>query len=158
MKQGFALIELLVVVLIIGILAAVAVPQYRVAVERARVTRALPMLRSIVDAKERYFMANGHYTADLDLLDVQISYAGRTESDVNSWQYTGTPVGGINISPSNSGVFWWGKTGDLTIDFYSGSQICYGHNKTGDRVCASFGPKIAEHSGSSGWPVYQINF
>lgn len=80
-KKGFTLIELLVVVLIIGILTAVALPQYQRAVEKSRATEAVINLRALSQALELYHMATGSYPplngeefADgaLDGLDVQV--------------------------------------------------------------------------------------
>ena len=71
-NAGFTLIELLVVVLIIGILAAVALPQYEKAVMKSRMSSLWPILKSIKDAQEVYYMANGSYTDNLSNLDIVI--------------------------------------------------------------------------------------
>ncbi len=68
--RGFTLIELLVVVLIIGILASIAVPQYQKAVHRARINSYMPLIRSLAEAQEMYYMANGRYSRDIEELAV----------------------------------------------------------------------------------------
>ncbi len=71
MKKGFTLVELLVVVLIIGILAAVAVPQYAKAARKARWALLWPQLNALVTAQDAHYMANGAYASSLDDLDIQ---------------------------------------------------------------------------------------
>lgn len=66
--RGFTLIELMVVLLIVGILSAVAVPTYRQYVIRAQRTEAKTALLRLAANQERHYLQNNTYTDDLALL------------------------------------------------------------------------------------------
>lgn len=76
--MGFTLIEIMIVVIIIGVLAGVAVPLYSKAVERSRISEAANILASIRDAEMRYALEYGNYTSgNLAALDINVTDPGK---------------------------------------------------------------------------------
>src|ERR1700712_3222845 len=62
-RKGFTLIELLIVVVIIGILAAIAIPKFANTKEKAYIAAMKSDLRNLVTAEEAYFADSVKYTA-----------------------------------------------------------------------------------------------
>ena len=65
-RKGFTLIELLIVVVIIGVLAAIAIPKFANTKEKAYVASMKSDLRNLVTAEEAYFADVVKYTATTD--------------------------------------------------------------------------------------------
>ena len=65
-NRAFTLIELLIVVAIIAILAAIAVPNYLEAQTRAKISRVKADMRTVATALETYAIDNGKYPFDVD--------------------------------------------------------------------------------------------
>lgn len=71
-KKGFSLLELLVVILIIGVLGAIALPHYQLAVDKALFAKYQAMAASLRDAYDHYVLIYGKGTTDFKKLSVSL--------------------------------------------------------------------------------------
>ena len=72
-RKGFTLIELLIVVVIIGILAAIAIPKFANTKSKAYITAMKSDLRNLVSAQESYFADSSAYSTNTTLLNFKAS-------------------------------------------------------------------------------------
>lgn len=142
MNKGFTLIELLVVVLIIGILSAIALPQYEAAVEKARATEGIVIAKSLVDAGQRFMQANPNdvpclrtQIADVDLkggtwIKSPSGYA-KNGSTCDAYK-TKTFIYEMGLGTSGSVDVWRTDDGTKTNYIYN---FWYGPDNVGNKSC-----------------------
>jgi type IV pilus assembly protein PilA len=96
-RKGFTLIELLIVVVIIGILAAIAIPKFANTKEKAYLASMKSDLRNMATVEEGYFSDFQTYTAG-----TASNQAGTTQS-LSGF----VPSSGVSVTASNTGGTGW---------------------------------------------------
>ncbi len=123
-RNGFTLIELLIVVVIIGILAAIAVPKWQTTKGKANTAALKSDLRNLVVAQESYFYENQTYTTDQNALNfrssqnVSVSFVAASGS---GWSATATHA---VASPTTCGVFYGSAAAPLSATVSEGLIAC----------------------------------
>lgn len=112
-QLGFTLIEVMIVVVIIGILAAIAYPSYSEYVKRGNRTEGQAFLMDVAARQERYFSQNNAYITKT----TEISKLGLSSVDSPTGKYSltvGTGGGGYILTVANN--FNDTKCGNLTLN------------------------------------------
>ena len=175
-KLGFTLIEMLVVVLIIGILAGIALPQYQMAVTKAKVASILPLMRRFKDAYTEYKLVNGDYNAteidarwpsDWKKSDTEKPCGNYTLCSNNYWRCsvnfhdtTDKPSGSVRCHHALSDseffdIFMYQP--DFSVEKLRNKITCEASRRAGEEYCKKLGGKKMESTCSSYWClVYEL--
>lgn len=137
-SKGFTLVEMLIVVLIIGILVAIAVPQYQKVIYKSRLNKGISLVESLYQAQQAYYMSNGKFANDIDDLDLSLPLNDscvKTQSSKQS-KYK-CDFGTIGIFDSNSNIQFQAKPSyNAYVHFFKNYKHTYLGNMTaGQRAC-----------------------
>ena len=99
-RSGFTLIELLIVVVIIGILAAIAIPKFAMTKGKSYTASIKSDLRNVATAQEAYFYENNTYATDRAMLNfngspgvtIDITAATASGWSATAWHVAASPI------------------------------------------------------------------
>ena len=121
-NKGFTLIELLIVVVIIGILAAIAIPKFSATREKAYVSTMKSDLKNLASQQEIYYSDNYTYTTDATALGFAQSQ-GVTVS-IGAADGTGWSASSTHSGTSSACAVFYGTATAVTPATVAGAVTC----------------------------------
>jgi type IV pilus assembly protein PilA len=128
-RKGFTLIELLIVVVIIGILAAIAIPKFANTKEKAYVASMKADLKNLVNVEEAYFADNNTYGSTAQLTGKfsvsKGNVMGAIAGTATGWSATITNPAVTTTGTSTCGIYAGDATPPNATITGEGAPGCY---------------------------------
>ncbi len=152
-RKGFTLIEIVVVILLIGILAAIAVPSYLIAVEKSKTANPFSNLSAIAKAQRVKKLESLHYADKVDDLDISLSdevigakASGKTfEGKDFTYTVYGDDEGAATATRKNVPEE---DEYELSVDYATGELFCKPEEH---RICKALGLGVGRNYGDPKW-------
>jgi len=122
-RKGFTLIELLIVVVIIGILAAIAIPKFANTKSKAYITAMKSDLRNMVTAEEAFFSDSSKYSTSLTQINFKQSTGVNTPTITTGAGYWSATVSHSQL-PSTTCAIGVNTTNPLVSTAGDGEPVC----------------------------------
>jgi prepilin-type N-terminal cleavage/methylation domain-containing protein len=126
-ERGFTLVEVLIVVILVAILAAIAVPKYIQAVRGARASDAKVQINAILNAAKIYQQEAGTWPADLTTME-EGGYLELDQATKRMWTFQ--LVGDQQIQATSTAEMKGGAGNVVTFNIQEGRWEGYGFPKT----------------------------
>lgn len=122
-QKGFTIVELLIVIVVIGILAAITVVAYNGIQNRANNTVVQSDLRSSFNNLQQYYVVNGSYPSGTTLYTLLVVTRKSYGGGVNAWLFcrNDADVAIIGRSTSGQGYLYSSKGGPTTMTIWPGN-------------------------------------
>jgi len=136
-KEGFTLVEILIVVVIIGILATIAIPAYFRYVERGYASDAKVQIKNIAQSAEIYYQEQQEWPdgweqmRDEGYLDIKTSTTRKWEFELDPPSVDGGVLSGGTIRATSLPDMAGGEGKELTFNWEEGSYTGYGQKDQG---------------------------
>ncbi|HEZ8257602.1 TPA: pilin, partial [Neisseria gonorrhoeae] len=136
LQKGFTLIELMIVIAIVGILAAVALPAYQDYTARAQVSEAILLAEGQKSAVTEYYLNNGEWPADNGAAGVASSSSIKgkyvKEVKVENGVVTATMKSdGVNKEIKDKRLSLWAKRENGSVKWFCGQPVKRGAGNAG---------------------------